>query len=85
MSSIFFLLLGKNNTVTSFHITQVGLQNLGGSDILENFSRNGGYLVLARSHSIIIDLCSHEKKNTGIKQGLAEMSALIVSASRSMR
>ena len=50
--SLFFLLLGKNNTGTSFHITQVGLRSLG-SDILENFSRNGGYVVLARSHSVI--------------------------------
>ena len=53
LSSLFFLLLGKNNTGTSFQITQVGLRSLD-SDILENFSQNGGYVILARIHSIIL-------------------------------
>ena len=30
LSSLFSLLLGKDNKGTSFHITQVGLRNLGG-------------------------------------------------------
>ena len=47
---------GKNNTGTSFHITQVGLEIWVDSDILENFTRNGGYVIVARSLSIVISL-----------------------------
>ena len=60
LSSLFFLLSGKNNTGTSFHITQVSLRSLGGfwHTVLENFSPNGGYAILAWSHSIIKLHCS---------------------------
>ena len=54
LSSIFSMVLGKNNTGTSSHITQVGLRSLGGFWHTWNFSRNGTYTIVVRSHSIVI-------------------------------
>ena len=47
------LFVGKNNTGTSFQITQVGLQSLGGFWHTWNFSRNGTYVIVAQSCSVV--------------------------------
>ena len=55
VSSLFSLLVGKNNTGTSFHITQVGLRSLGGFWHTWKFDtkcRLLQYAIVAWSHSI---------------------------------